>query len=77
MVTAGSPTIFSYEKQKKIVPATFFLVHGGTQGKDAPFSTFFFHFQSYWLLFWGRLVLGSWLLLRMHLPLASLASLLR
>ena len=30
--------------------------------------------QSYWLLFWGRLVLRSWFVLKKCLPLASLAT---
>ena len=36
--------------------------------------TNFFHFKSCWLLFWGRLVLRSWLLLRLRPPFASLAT---
>ena len=40
-------------------------------------TNFFFHFKSYCLLFWARLVLRSWLVLRMRPPFASLATRLR
>ena len=43
---------------------------GARCAMSAPkFSQLIFHFHSYWLLFWGRLVLTSWLVLRMRPPL--------
>ena len=36
------------------------------------FSQLLFHFQSYWLLVSGRLVLTSWLVLRMRPPFLDL-----